>query len=141
MKEVEEKTGKMMGVSLTLPHDLLKGANNAAADSTEPPDIVENLDDEYLWKLTSPDKSNPLSLNEISAKTERVKKCLFDSASNIEAIESKTRDQHSFMLWYNVRKPRITASQGKKCLLNGNTSPTKAISEVLYTNQGYKYVT
>jgi hypothetical protein len=30
------------------------------------------------------------------------------------------------MLWYNVRKPRITASQGKRCLLKGNTSPTKA---------------
>ena len=119
-----------MGLSLILPHDLPKGANNAAADSTEPPNIVENLDDEYLWKLTSPDKSNPLSLNEISAKAERVKKCLFDLASNIEAIKSTTRDQHNSMLWYNVRKPRITASQGR-CLLKGNTSPTKAISEVL----------
>ena len=72
-----------------------------------------------------------LSLNEISAKAERVKKRLFDSASNIEAIECKTRDQHNSMLWYNVRKPRITASQGKRCLLKGNTSPAKAISEVL----------
>ena len=53
-------------------------------------------------------------LNEISAKAERVKKHLFDSASNIEVIESKNRDQHNSMLWYNVRKPRITASQGKR---------------------------
>ena len=132
VKEVEKKTGKMMGLSLILPHDLPKGANNSAVDTTEPSDNLENRHhDEYLWKLTSPDKSNPLSLNEISAKAERVKKRLFDSASNVEAIECKTRDQHNSMLWYNVRKPRITASQGKRCLLKGNTSPTKAISEVL----------
>ena len=122
----------MMGLSLILPHDLPKGANSSAVDTTEPSDNLENRHhDEYLWKLTSPDKSNPLSLNEISAKAERVKKRLFDSASNIEAIECKTRDKHNSRLWYNVRKPRITASQGKGCLLKGNTSPTKAISEVL----------
>ena len=41
------------------------------------PDNLENRHhDEYLWKLTSRDKSNPLSLNEISAKAERVKKTL-----------------------------------------------------------------
>ena len=128
VKEVEEKTGKMMGLSLILPHHLPEGTNNSA-DATEPQDVLENLNpDEYLWKLTSPDKSNPMSLNEISAKAERVKKRLFDSENNCETIESKTRDQHNSMLWYNVRKPRITA---KICLLKENTSPTKAISEIL----------
>ena len=67
-----------------------------------------------------------MSLNESSATAERVKKRLFDSVNNCITIESKTRDQHNSMLWYNVRKPRITASQGKRCLLKGNTSLTKA---------------
>ena len=105
-----------MGLSLILPHDLPEGTNNSA-DATEPRDGLENLNpDEHLWKLTSPDKSNPMSLNEISAKAERVKKRLFDSVNNCETIESKTRDQHNSMLWYNVHKPRITASQGKRYL-------------------------
>jgi hypothetical protein len=131
VKEVEEKTGKMMGLSLILPHDLPKETNNSA-DATEPQDILENMHpDDYLWKLTSPDKANPMSLHEISAKAKQVKKRLFDSTNNCDVIESKTRDQHNSMLWYNVRKPRITASQGKRCLLKGSTSPTKAISEIL----------
>ena len=40
MKEVEEKTSKMMGLSLILPHDLPKETNNSA-DATEPQDILE----------------------------------------------------------------------------------------------------
>ena len=72
-----------------------------------------------------------MSLNEISAQAGRVKKRLFDSANNCQAIENKTRDQHKSVLWYNVRKPRITGSQEKRCFLKGSTSPTKAISEIL----------
>lgn len=132
VKEVEKKTGKPMGLSLILPHDLPKDTINCA-DAAEPQVVVGNVQhpDEYMWKLTSPDRPNPMSLDEISAKAERVKKRLFDSANNCDTIESKTRDQHNCMLWYNVRKPRITASQTKRCLLKENTSPTKAISEIL----------
>ena len=46
-------------------------------------------------------------------------------------IERAATDQHSSILWYNVRQPRITASQTKRCLLRESTSPTKAITEVL----------
>lgn len=59
MKEDEEKIGKMMDLSLIFLHDLPKGANNSAADTTEPPDILENFCHDF-WKLTSADQANPM---------------------------------------------------------------------------------
>ena len=126
VKDVQEKTGKIMGLSLILSHYLPtnEDTNNCADEENQHPD-------EYILKLTSPEKLGPMSLNEIAAKADRVKKRLFGSASNRDIIESKTRDQQNSLLWYNVRKPRITASQTKRCLLRETTSPTKAISEIL----------
>ncbi|XP_078365972.1 uncharacterized protein LOC144650186 [Oculina patagonica] len=72
-----------------------------------------------------------MSIGDISLKAERVKKRLFKAASERNEIEKETRDQHTSVLWYNIRQPRITASQCKRCLLREATSPTKAISEVL----------
>ena len=34
-------------------------------------------------------------------------------------------------MWYDVRQPRITASQCKRCILKTTTSPAKAVEEVL----------
>ena len=51
-----------------------------------------------------------MSLDETSLKVERVKKRLFDSVSEPVEIERET-DQHTSILWYKVRQPRITASQ------------------------------
>ena len=70
-----------------------------------------------------------MSPDEIPLRAEQVKKRLFDSASEIVEIERATIDQHTSILWYNVRQPRITALQTKRCLLKESTSPTKAISE------------
>ena len=48
----------------------------------------------------------------------------------------ETKGQHETRTWFDVRKPRITASKCKRCLLKPTTSPTKAISEVVfYTKQ------
>ena len=45
----------MMGLSLIFSNELPKGANNFAADTTEPPDMLENIcHDKHLWKLTRP---------------------------------------------------------------------------------------
>ena len=70
-----------------------------------------------------------MSPDEIPVKAEQVKKRVFDSASDIVKTERATIDQHTSILWYNVRQPRVTASQTKRCLLKESTSPTKAISE------------
>ena len=70
-----------------------------------------------------------MSPDEIPLKTEQVKKRLFDSASEIVEIERATIAQHTSILWYKVRQPRITASQTERFLLKESTSPTKAISE------------
>ena len=51
-----------------------------------------------------------MSLDEISLKAERVKKRLFDSVSERVEIERVTTDQHTSILQYNVRQPRITAT-------------------------------
>lgn len=67
-----------------------------------------------------------MSPDEIPLKAEQVKKRLFDSTSEIVEIERATIDQHTSILWYNVRQPRITASQTKKCLLiKGKYKPSK----------------
>jgi len=127
VKEIEKSTGKRMALSLILPHDLPDDTSNSVNSGT-----LENPDpDECLWKLTSPNKTGPLSLDDIARKAERVNKRLFDSSKNCTEIECKTRDQHNSMLWYSVRKPRITASKTKRCLQKETTSPTKAISEIL----------
>ena len=60
---------------------------------------------------------------------------MFDSVNDIEEIVEKTKGQHETRTWFDVRQPRITASKSKRCLLRPTTSPTKAVSEVLYPKQ------
>lgn len=67
-----------------------------------------------------------MSPDEIPLKAEQVNKRLFDSTSEIVEIERATIDQHTSILRYNVRQPRTTASQTKKCLLiKGKYKPNK----------------
>ena len=124
VKLVEKKTGKKIGLSFILPH--VPPQNNDPEPAAQDP-----RDSELNWRLVSTEKVHPMSLDEISLKAERVKKRLFDSVSERVEIERATTDQHTSILWYNVRQPRITASQTKRCLLKESTSPTKAITEVL----------
>ena len=97
--------------------------------ATQHPDTSVNI--LQKWRLVSPDRVHPMSMSEISLKAERVKRRLFESVSERNEIEQETRNQHTSALWYNIRQPRITASQTKRCLLREATSPTKAISDVL----------
>ncbi|KAL9982771.1 hypothetical protein ACROYT_G004869 [Oculina patagonica] len=126
VKKVELATGKKIGLSFILPHSLPE--SNSQEPATQHPDNDVNI--LQKWKLVSPDKVHPMSIGDISLKAERLKKRLFKAASERNEIEKETRDQHTSVLWYNIRQPRITASQCKRCLLREATSPTKAISEV-----------
>lgn len=87
------------------------------------------------WEVVSPVKDAPLSMSDIEQKALRAKKRLFDSVNDIEEIVEKTKGQHETRMWFDVRQPRITASKSKRCLLRPTTSPTKAVSEVLYPKQ------
>ncbi|KAL9977584.1 hypothetical protein ACROYT_G015004 [Oculina patagonica] len=127
VKKVELATGKKIGLSFILPHSLPE--SNSQEPATQHHDNDVNI--LQKCKLVSPDKVHPMSIGDISLKAERVKKRLFKAASERNEIEKETRDQHTSVLWYNIRQPRITASQCKRCLLREATSPTKAISEVL----------
>ncbi len=113
VKQSEKKTGKQMGLKFILPHEKEETA------SPEPDSIVENTNSK--WGLISPINIHPVSLHEIAHRAKRVKKRLFAFAV----------DQQKSRTWYDVRQPRITASQCKRCVMKSNTSPTKAIGEVL----------
>lgn len=127
VKKVELATGKKIGLSFILPHSLPKSNNDEPV--TQHPDTSVNI--LQKWKLASPDKVHPMSMSELSLKAKQVKRRLFESVSERKEIEQETRNQHTSVLWYNIRQPRITASQTKRCLLREATSPTKAISDVL----------
>ena len=124
VKLVEKVTSKKIGLSSVLPHRL----PNSNDQEPEPQPSDNAL---QKWRLVSPEKLHPMSVHEISFKADKVKQRLFNSGQEQEEIEKATRDQHTSILWYNIRRPRITASQTKSCLLKDATSPTKAISEVL----------
>lgn len=130
VKEVEMKTGKKMGLSFILPHSLPEESDCCVNKSTDS-EAECPVGTMHKWKLVSPYKVHPVSMEEIASKADRVKQRLFDSGKEREEVEKATRDQHNSMLWYSVRQPRITASKTKRCLMKETTSPTKAISEVL----------
>ena len=131
VKIVGRKTGKKVGLSFILPYVPLQ--NNDPEPAAQDP-----RDSELNWRLVSTEKVHPMSLDEIPLKVEQVKKRLFDSASERVEIERATINQHTSILWYNVRQPRITASQTKRCLLKESTSPAKAIQKAKYSNEAHE---
>ena len=80
--------------------------------------------------LLSPIKTvQPLSLDDIAQRALQVKKRFFESSNDREVIAKETLQQQNYRLWYDVRQPRITASQCKRCIQKDTTSPTKAIAD------------
>lgn len=113
-----------MGLKFILPHKV------AVPASPEPDSTVENTR-HSKWGLLSPINIPPVSLHEIAHRATRVKQRLSDSATDRDSIAEATVDQQKSRTWYDVRQPRITASQCKRCVMKSTTSPTKAIEEVL----------
>lgn len=128
IKQIEQKTGKKIGLSTTIPHRLPENPPEEDKEGNEDTEATK-------WKVISPLKHGPLSLTDIANRAFRTKKRLFDSSNDIEAIAKDTLEQHKTSTWFDVRQPRITASKCKRCLLKPTTSPTKAISEVLMHNK------
>ena len=71
---------------------------------------------------------------DIEQKSQRTKTRVYDSIKDRNDITEATKEQHLTRTWYDVRKPRMTASKCKRSLIRPTTSPTKAISEVLMYN-------
>ena len=109
-----------MTLSFIVTHDLPQNENNENASSNTNSDP-----DEHLRNLDFPvEKSPALCLDDIAQKT---------GSKNVYLTHHKlrrNRKQNTSMLWYNVRKTRITVSKAKRCLLKDSTSPSKAIQGV-----------
>ena len=86
--------------------------------------------------LLSPIKAHPISLDELFARCERVKKALMVSSEDVLKMESSTRNQSLDEDWHHQSKFRITASKAYRCaVMKESTSPTKALKEVLHYNR------
>ena len=77
-----------------------------------------------------------LSMTDIKEKALRSSKRLYNSVKERNVIAEETKGQNETRTWFDVWKPPITAWQCKRCLWKPTTSPTKAVSGVLfYTKQ------
>jgi len=89
-------------------------------------------------ELISPIKEHPVSMEEICARCEKVKKALFVTDEEVKRIESETRNQSADKQWFVHQKFRITASKAYRCAaLKHETSPTKALRKVLQNNTSF----
>ena len=84
------------------------------------------------WDIVSPTKCAPLSMIDIKQRTLRSRGRLYNSVKERNVTVEETKGQHETRTWFDVPKPYRTASQRNRCLLKPTTSPTKAVSEVLF---------
>lgn len=124
IKAVEEKTGRKIGLHYIIPQQVPEYSTTVTKETPQP----------SKWDIVSPIKTAPLSMLGIAQKSLRSKTRLYDSIKDRNDITEATKEQHLTRTWYDVRKPRITASKCKRCLIRPTTSPTEAISEVLMYN-------
>ena len=101
-----------------------------------------HLSDEKLpgeeYKIISPIKEHPVSLNEILNRAARVKENLAVTDAEREKIANLTKTQSKCQQWYEYRRVRITAAKCKRAILKPSTSPTKAMKEILHYNMQYQ---
>ena len=145
VKEIENKTGKKMALSLILPQKTLEEnketilvEHNYCTPLThiEPVEPEQGNGSPVSTELLSPVKCHPVSLEEIKERCIKVKKRLFADEKDVDQIEKETMGQSVNENWNLHRKIRITASKCHRiATLQATTSPTKAISEVLHYKQ------
>ena len=126
LREIESKKGKKIGLSLIIPHDISTDSEIDEKKSTE------EVPQQKGWSFVSPIREQPVSLEEISERAKRARCRLFESSQHREKIAKLTSKQQNCRMWYEVRQPRISASQCKRCVLKPTTSPSKAVAEVLF---------
>lgn len=132
IKNTEEKKGKKLGSLIIIPHALPE--NSMPLDETESSD--NDIPSKWDIVSLSPKNCAPLSMTDIKEKVLRSRDRIYNSVKERNESAQETKGQHETRTWVDVRKPCITASQCKRCLLKPTTSPEKAISEVLfYTRQ------
>lgn len=88
--------------------------------------------------IVSPIKEQPMSLEEIHAKAKRIKSNLFVGEKERELISRATKNQSDCQKWFEHRKTRITALKCKRVLQRPDTSPTKAVKEILHLNDNFQ---
>ncbi|XP_046864347.1 uncharacterized protein LOC124458362 [Xenia sp. Carnegie-2017] len=123
IKILEAETGMKTGLSFIIPKPNDENNFGTSETSDYNPSYSAHLDGTSM-QLVSPNKYLPMSLNEIKARSERVKKRLLASVSDRDRIMELTVNQHESKLWYDVRQPRIIASKVKRGLIKPTISPT-----------------
>ena len=119
IKEIEEKKEKKIGIAYIIPHNI--------PVTTEQSEQIHKMQmsekpQQSKWSIISPVKEQPMSLKDITEKGVRAKQRLMESSKYREAIAKETLGQQSCRVWYDVRQPRITASQCKHCILYTKTN-------------------
>ena len=145
VRDFEEKTGKVLGLSHVLQQktpeqnkvEVLRDHSYCGplpqCNELNSPVSTRDKDE-----LISPIKEHPVSMEEICARCKKVKKALFVTDEEVKRIESETRNQSADQQWFAHRKFRITASKAYRCAaLKQDTSPTKALREVLQYNTSF----
>ena len=85
-----------------------------------------------LDETESSDNDIPSKWDILSQEVLKSRDRIYNSVKERNESAQETNGQHETNTWSDVRKPCITASQCKRCLLKPTKSPTKAISEVLF---------
>ena len=88
--------------------------------------------------IISPPKEQPISLDEIYKRADRIKKKLFVDSHERERIKEETKQQSGSQEWFKARKIRITASKCKRAIQRPATSPTKAMIEILHLKENFQ---
>ena len=142
VEKFQEETGKEIGLSHILKQKSEKQLKECIKHDHYycllSPSQDKDSDKSDEAELLSPIKAHPISLDELFARCERVKKALMVSNDDVLKIESSTRNQSLDKDWHHQRKFRITASKAYRCaVMKESTSPTKALKEVLHYNKPF----
>lgn len=85
-----------------------------------------------------PPKEQPISLQEIYKRANRIKKKLVVDANERERIKEETKQQSESQEWFEVRKIRISASKSKREIQRPTTSPTKAMIDIVHLKDNFQ---
>ena len=99
---------------------------------------VKKDEEKKSIEIISPIKEQPVSLQTILMRAEKIKKNLMVTENERQKIFTKTKSQSNCQEWFLHRKIRITASKCKRALVRPKTSPTKAMGEILQYNQRFQ---
>lgn len=152
VREIENRKGKKMALSLILPQKTLEENKvNISIDHcyctipSPPGNQIAEFDPEegesdksnaMCTELLPPVKCHPVSPLEIKERCRAISKKLFVDEKDVARIEKETIGQSVNENWNLHRKIRITASKCHRvATLQETTSPTKAIQEILHYKQ------